>query len=106
MAPPPGKRAVLLPTAVFPINTLATVVGSEQWTTEKQVPAPIARTGAWTKGAPKFTAPVGNAWKAAIATSSPPIPGLKKQPAVGGGPIAVKASDVCTSCTFFILKYH
>ncbi|KAG1788324.1 uncharacterized protein HD556DRAFT_863198 [Suillus plorans] len=67
------------------------VVGSEQWTTDKQVPAPIAR---WTKGAPKFTAPVGNAWKAAIAASSPPIPGLKKQPAVGGGPIAVKASDV------------
>ncbi|KAJ8586439.1 hypothetical protein M405DRAFT_843857 [Rhizopogon salebrosus TDB-379] len=37
---------------------------------------------------------VGNAWKAAIATSSPAISGVKKQPAIGGGPIAVKASDV------------
>lgn len=72
----------------------APIVGSQQWTTDRQLPAPIARAGAWGKGAPKLTAPVGNAWKAAIATSSPAIPGLKKQPAVGGGPIAVKASDV------------
>ncbi|KAG1732529.1 hypothetical protein EDB19DRAFT_2003962 [Suillus lakei] len=48
----------------------------------------------WAKGAPKSTRPVGNAWKAAIVTSFPAISGLKKQPTVGGGPIAVKASDV------------
>ncbi|KAG1720262.1 hypothetical protein EDB19DRAFT_1965062 [Suillus lakei] len=48
----------------------------------------------WAKGAPKSTGPVSNAWKAAIVTSFPAISGLKKQPAVGGGPIAVKASDV------------
>lgn len=87
-----------LPGAVKPppetLTAPAPVVGSQQWTTGKQLPAPIARAGAWGKGAPKLTAPVGNAWKAAIATSSPAIPGLKKQPAVGGGPIAVKASDV------------
>lgn len=88
-----------LPGAVKPpppetLTAPAPVVGSQQWITGKQLPAPIARAGAWAKGAPKSTAPLGNAWKAAIATSSPPIPGLKKQPAVGGGPIAVKASDV------------
>lgn len=87
-----------LPGAVKPpppetLTAPAPVVGSQQWTSDKQLPAPIARPGAWAKGAPKLT-PVGNAWKAAIATSSPAIPGLKKQPAVGGGPIAVKASDV------------
>ncbi|KAG1835912.1 hypothetical protein DFJ58DRAFT_820170 [Suillus subalutaceus] len=88
-----------LPGAVKPpppetLTAPAPVVGSQQWITDKRLPAPIARAGAWAKGTPKLTAPVGNAWKAAIATSSPAIPGLKKQPAVGGGPIAVKASDV------------
>lgn len=88
-----------LPGAVKPpppetLSAPAPVVGSRAWITDKQLPAPIARAGAWAKGAPKSTAPVGNAWKAAIATSSPAIPGLKRQAAVGGGPIAVKASDV------------
>ncbi|KAG1738266.1 hypothetical protein EDB19DRAFT_1714945 [Suillus lakei] len=87
-----------LPGAVKPpppetLTAPAPVVGSRQWTTDKRLPAPIAKAGAWAKGAPKSTAPVGNAWKAAIATSSPAISGLKKQPAVGGGPIAVKAAD-------------
>lgn len=100
-APAPGKHGVLL--MLLPvqfINILATVVGSRAWITDKQLPAPIARAGAWAKGAPKSTAPVGNAWKAAIATSSPAISGLKRQAAVGGGPIAVKASDVCKLSTF------
>ncbi|OJA16863.1 hypothetical protein AZE42_09139 [Rhizopogon vesiculosus] len=69
------------------------VVGSREWISGRQLPAPAAKpAGAWGKGAPKTLMPVGNVWKAAIATSAPQISGVK--PAVGGGPIAVKASDV------------
>lgn len=78
------------------------LIGSREWISSKQLAAPVAKraTGAWAKGAPKAPMPVGNAWKAAIATSSPAIFGVKKQPAVGGGTATVKASDVCTSLTF------
>jgi hypothetical protein len=90
-----------LPTALSGTYHAPLVVGSREWISGKRLPAPVAKpASAWGKGAPKTLMPVGNAWKAAIATSSPAISGVKKQPAIGGGPIAVKASDVCTSSTF------
>ncbi|OAX34458.1 hypothetical protein K503DRAFT_774519 [Rhizopogon vinicolor AM-OR11-026] len=75
------------------LTASGSVVGSSEWISGRLLPAPVAKpAGAWGKGAPKTLVLVGNARKAAIATSAPQISGVKKQPAVGGGPIAVKAS--------------
>ncbi|KAH7911330.1 hypothetical protein BJ138DRAFT_1239209 [Hygrophoropsis aurantiaca] len=82
-APPPESLAAPAP-----------VVGSEEWTTEKKSSSSQSKAtkGAWANGAPKASAkPIVNVRQTGPNTKQGP---QARMPAVGGGPIVVKASNV------------